>query len=231
MKRIVACLFLIQIVAVAQAQEPKAEGSISPDGKWEFRLAEADEEQDSGGGFVIAKRGSKETSVALSEEAEVRFAEYAKVIWAPDSRRFAFNYQAGLRYKDMQFYQLDGEEWRELDAPGTDDAINAPINRSMAAQRKKLKLPPKKTGRPISDGGQVRKWIDPGTVLLYAFTHETFEIKKELEQVGDSCFITLKFDPRGKWKIVRTRLLSDGVARLNKEEREELARMEKESDH
>lgn len=214
--------------AAAREKEEEEQRSVSPDGKWEFRLAPPKDEDGSYGNFVITKRGSAEPSVTLTEEASGPFGKYAKIVWAPDSRRFAFNYQAGLRYKAVQLYQLDGDEWRELDAPGTDDAINAPINRSMAAQRKKLKLPSKKTGRPISDGCQVRRWIDPGTVLLYAFSEETFEIKKELEEVSDSCFLTLKFDATGKWKIVRARLLSDGVAGLNKEEREELARLEKE---
>ncbi len=227
-------LLTLSMAPLAHSANPAAQpaaGSVSPDNKWECRLATADEKQDSDTVFVIAKRGSQEKSVALSEEAFGTFADNARIIWAPDSMRFAFNYQPGLRVHAVQFFQLKGDEWRELDSPETDDAVTAPIERSMAAQKKKLKLSPKKIGRPIRDGCQVRRWIDPATALLYAFSHETFEIKNELEQVGDACFATLKFDTTGKWKIVRTRLLQDkGTEGLNKEEREELATMEKESD-
>jgi hypothetical protein len=76
----------------------------------------------------------------------------------------------------------------------------------------------------------VLRWLDPATALLYASSEETFEIKNELEQVGEACLATLRFDAKGEWKITRMRLLSAGVAGLKKEEREELARMEKESE-
>jgi hypothetical protein len=206
-----------------RAQEPGPPQSLSPDGKWEFRLAAPDQRI-----FVIAKRGSKETSVALSEDGGGTFAQYAKVIWAPDSKRFAFNYRPGFRDQEMQIFQLEGDEWRELASPGSSDAITAPIERSMEAQRKKLKLSPKKTGRPISDGCQARRWIDPGTLLVYARSAETFEIKGEMEEVGDACFVTIKFSAQGEWEPTRTRLLSKKDAGLNKEEREELALVQKE---
>ena len=222
---------LTPVASSADSTGPQPAGSVSPDGKWEFRLAAPNEEQDSRGVFVIAKRGSQEKSVALTEEAFGTFADNARIIWAPDSKRFAFNYQPGLRVNAVQFFQLEGDEWRELDSPETDDAVTAPIERSMAAQRKKLKLSPKKIGRPIRDGCEVRRWIGPDTALLHAFSQETFEIKNELEQVGDACFVTLKFDATGEWKVARTRLLEgERTEGLNKEEREELARMEKESD-
>jgi hypothetical protein len=227
--RIVFSIAVALFSTSLQAQEEEPARSVSPDGKWEFRPGATEEAPDQRV-FVIAKRGREEPSVVLSEEASGTFAKYAKVIWAPDSKRFAFNYQPGLRYQTAQFFQLDGDEWRELASPES-DAVNAPINRSMAAQRKKLKLSSKATGRPISDGCQVRRWLDPNTVLLYAYSQETFEINNDLEQVGDSCFLTLKFDATGAWKIIRVRLLEGkAVAGLTKAEREELARLEKESE-
>ena len=231
-----AGLIALQIICLAsgaspaETDSPQGPRAVSPDGKWEFRLAVPTHEDDAHQVFVIAERDTRETSVTLSEEALSPLPEKAKVVWAPDSKRFAFNYQPGLRYNAVQFFQLDGDEWRELDSPDFNDAINAPLQRSIAAQRKELKLPPTKRGRPISDGYEVRRWIDPSTVLLYAFSHETFEIKNELEQVGDACLVTLKFNKKGKWKIARTRLLPGiGDAGLNKDEREELARMARES--
>ena len=151
-----AGLLALQIIAFASAASsaennaPQGPPSVSPDGKWEFRLAAVSEGEESREVFVIAKRSTQEPSVTLSEEA-MSFAEKAKIVWAPDSKRFAFNYQPGLRYSAVQFFQLDGDEWRELNSPGSDDAISAPIERSMAAQRKMLKLSPTKGGRPIAE--------------------------------------------------------------------------------
>ena len=74
----------------------KAAGEISsPDGKWEFRAGAAGEQDD----FVIAKAGSVEASLVLSEEESLtdlqkRWVEgrsYANIVWAPDSKRFAYN--------------------------------------------------------------------------------------------------------------------------------------------
>ena len=217
--------------AAAREKEEEEQRSISPDGKWEFRLTEAKEGGSGYGDFVIAKRGIQETSVALSEEASGAFAKYARVVWAPDSKRFAFNYRPGFRVKAVQFFQLYGDDWRELDSPDSDEAISAPIERSMAAQRKKLKLSPKVSGRPISDGCEVRRWIDPSTALLHAFSQETFEIKNDLEPVGDAGLVTLIFNAAGDWKVARIRLLESTAApELNKVEQDELAKMEKESD-
>lgn len=218
-------------VASRKEEVAQAVNSVSPDGQWELaRAAPEDAEQSAWANFVVRKRAHPETSVTLSEEAAGTWEEAARIVWAPDSKRFAFHYQPGLRYRTLQFFQLDRDTWRELDSPDSDDAIKAPIQRSMAAQRKKLKLSPKKIGRPISDSCEVRKWIDSNTVLLLLEENETFEINNELEQVGESCFSTLKFEPGGSWKVIRTRLLSDAKpGALNQGEREELAKMEKES--
>ena len=225
--------FLFSTAAVAllaisvHAQEADSPQSVSPDGKWEFRLAAPENNPDQPV-FVVAKRGSNKTSAALSEEAAGSFEKYAKVIWAPDSKRFAFNYRPGFRNQMMQIFQLEGDEWRELNSPASSDAITGPIERSMEAQKKKLKLSPKKTGRPISDGCQALRWIDPGTLLVYARSAETFQIKNEMEEVGDACLVTLKFDAKGGWEPIRTQLLSKKDPGLNKEEREALAKVEKE---
>ena len=211
----------------ADTEERQGARSVSPDGKWEFRLAQPEEGEDSQAVFVIAKRDTHETSVTLSEEALSPLPEKAKVVWAPDSKRFAFNYEPGLRYSAVQLFQLHGDEWRELDSPES-DAARAPLERSMAAQRRELKLSPTKERRPISDGFEVRRWIDRDTALLYAFSHETFPGKNEPEQVGEDVFLTLRFDTNGDWKIVRTRLLTG--SKMNKVEQEELAKMAKESE-
>lgn len=94
-----AVFLLVATSAFAQEQEKPPARSVSPDGKWEFRAAAAGEQED----FVIAKAGSVETSLVLSEEEYVdglaealgRAPGYANIVWAPDSKRFAFNFRAG----------------------------------------------------------------------------------------------------------------------------------------
>ncbi|MFL6505697.1 MAG: hypothetical protein ACJ8KC_09800, partial [Candidatus Udaeobacter sp.] len=213
----------------AKKEKGWAVNAVSPDGQWALRLIPAAEGKEAA--FVIVKRQTQQTAVTLSEEAAGTFADTARIVWAPDSKRFAFHYKPGLRVQHLQLFQLDGGEWRELDAPHEDDVTDAPIRRSMAAQRKKLKLPPDESGRPISARCEVRRWLDPSTALLFVSQQETFEIKDELEQVGDGCFLTLKFEANGEWKITRTHSLSEQKrTALNKAEQDELAKMAKESE-
>jgi hypothetical protein len=235
-----AVFLLVAISAFAQQQEKSPVRSVSPDGKWEFRAGAGGEPTRSPAtrrgfqdDFVIAKAGSDETSLVLSEEeyadglAEAlgRALGYANIVWAPDSRRFAFNLQPGKAYQTAQLYQLDGNKWRKLDSVESNAATTAPLERSMASQKKKLKLPL----WPFLTSWQVRKWIDSSTALLYAHRAETFEISDETEEVTASFFFTLKFDPVGKWEVIRTREVpAKGVDGLNAEERKEINRIENE---
>jgi hypothetical protein len=233
--RTLPALFLfVATAAFAQGQAKPQARSVSPDGKWEFRAGAGGEQDD----FVIAKAGSDETSVVLSEEeyadglAEAlgRAPAYANIVWAPDSKRFAFNLQPGKAYQTAQFYQLDGNTWRKLDSLESNDATFAPLDRSMAGQKQKLKLPrPEDSGWPIMTSWQVRKWIDSNTALIYAHSQKNFEIKDETESVRASFFFTLKFDAVGKWEIVRTcEVPLKRVGGLNAEERKEINRIENE---
>ena len=232
-----AALFLIVAAsAFAQEQAKPPARSVSPDGKWELRAGAAGEQDD----FVIAKAGSDETSLVLSEEEYVdglaealgRAPGYANIVWAPDSRRFAFNLQPAKAYQTAQFYQLDGNTWRKLDSLESNDAAFAPLDRSMANQKEsvkqKLKLSADDRGWPLMTSWQVRRWIDSSTVLLYARRSAKFDLKNGTEEVNASFFFTLKFDPVGHWKIARTRevMPANGVGELNKIEQEEAKRIE-----
>jgi hypothetical protein len=225
-----AVFLLVATSAFAQEQTKPQARSVSPDGKWEFRAGAAGEQDD----FVIAKAGSVEASLVLSEEEYVdglaealgRRPSYANIVWAPDSKRFAYNLHPAKAYQTVQFYQLDGNTWRKLDALESNDATTAPLERSMARQKKKLKVP---ADWPFLASWQVRKWIDSSTALLYAHKGKTVEITDKTEAVSVSFFFTLKFDSAGNWKVTRTfEVPEKGVGGLNAEERKEINRIENE---
>jgi hypothetical protein len=237
MSLIAAVFLLVATSAFAQEQAKPPARSVSPDGKWEFRAGPTGEQED----FVIARAGSDETSLVLSEEEYVdglaealgRAPGYANIVWAPDSKRFAFNLQPGKGYQTAQFYQLDGNAWRKLDSLESNAATTAPLDRSMANQKKrvkqKLKLTPGDWGWPIMASWQVRKWIDSSTALLYAHRSAKFELKNDTKEVNVSFFLTLKFDPAGNWKVTRKFEVPDkGVGELNAEERKEINKIENE---
>src|SRR5262245_49495675 len=98
-------VYLWQWLAFAQDSAKPHAKSVSPDGKWELRAGP--NEQDN---FVIAKAGSDETAVVLSEEEYVdglaeamgRAPSYANIVWAPDSSRFGFNLQPAKGYQTVQ---------------------------------------------------------------------------------------------------------------------------------
>ena len=80
-----AAFLLVATSDSAEKQEKSQARSVSPDGKWEFRGGAAGEQDD----FVIAKAGSDEASLGLSEEeyadglAEAlgRAPSYANIVW------------------------------------------------------------------------------------------------------------------------------------------------------
>ena len=234
----VAAVFLFVATSVF-AEEPgrSLTKSVSPDGKWELRVGAAGEQ----GNFVITKAGSDEAALVLSEEEYVdglaeamgRAPGYANIVWAPDSKRFAFNLQPSKGLQTTQFYQLDGKGWRKLESPDSQEAMTEPLDRSMTNQKKKvkqrLKLPADDPGWPLMTSWQVRKWIDPGKVLLYARKSAKFDLKDGSEEVNISFFFTLKFDPAGTWKVTRKfEVPEKGVGGLDTEERKEIHRIEDE---
>ena len=227
---------LVATSAFAQEQAKPPARSVSPDGQWELRAGPTGEQED----FVIARAGSDETSLVLSEDEYVdglaealgRAPGYANIVWAPDSKRFAFNLQPGKGFQTAQFYQLDGNTWRKLDPPEANTATTAPLDRSMANQKKKVKQKWKLAddwGWPVMTSWQVRKWVGPSTVLLYARRSAKFDVKGGTEEVNVSFFFTLKFDDFGNWKVTRrAEVPATGVSGMDADERKEINRIENE---
>ena len=71
----------------------------------------------------IVKTGTTEVVVDLDEdlEGDSPDANRTEVIWAPDSKRFAFNYSPAhphhITYETVTFLELHGDKWVALHSP------------------------------------------------------------------------------------------------------------------
>src|SRR6059058_2107025 len=88
--------------------------SVSPDKQWEYKCVEY------GAGEClpqIVKAGTTQVVVDLSDVPDGARGMGAEILWAPDSKRFAFNYSTPLThhsYETVAFYQLRGDKWEAL---------------------------------------------------------------------------------------------------------------------
>lgn len=193
----------------APAQKPDNEpsaaapnrGSVSPDKKWEYNC----DEYDSGYCYAeIVTAGTMERAVDLDQELNVYGPDSreAEVMWAPDSKRFAFNYSPTHAhhyvYITVAFYELRGEHWVAL------PSLLKGAERSQVVQLAKEQLPKKLHGRreaARSDILKMRRWIDPDTAILYAYS--------VWDDNSEAAFLfTVKFDVAGKPNIIKTQRLS-----------------------
>jgi hypothetical protein len=173
--------------------------SLSPDKKWEYVGGDPPK---------LVKAG---TTQAVLELPGGVLASETKVVWAPDSKRFAFNYRAGSRYNTTALYQLRGDKWVALRSPETEET-SKPLERVKAAQLRKLGLPPKTYRQKFGDITRVREWVGPDSAILYCSSSAAVRSKKDSDEKNylEAAFLfTLKFDAEGNWKIVKTHQMSE----------------------
>jgi hypothetical protein len=205
-KRYLCATIFLSVAQWLVAQEEKTFGhpSISPDKKWEYRA--------SGESAVLVKAGSDETVVDLAEEVGYLAGETGKVVWAPDSRRFAFNTRKGGKYHGCDLYELRGTTWEKL--PSLEDkakSVAQMIERSAARRLKQLSRKKTQIAHPFKTEWSVRRWIDNATFEAYASDFQRVQTRGEEDWVfvGASVLFQAKCDSRRGWKITTTRLLSD----------------------
>jgi hypothetical protein len=161
--------------------------SLSPDKKWEYKAPTEE-------GPKLVKADTDEIAADLSDVCEISSCgDYANVIWAPDSKRFAFNWGQG-RTRQTSLYQVRDDQWKALKLPNDDvhEILNKTIKRGL----------PKKTHlRLIWETVKVHQWVDSNTAILYG----GLEVD---EAFGAHFLLTLKFDEAGNWKIIKTQRLS-----------------------
>jgi DNA-binding beta-propeller fold protein YncE len=164
--------------------------STSPDKKWEFVGGEEPK---------ILDGATKQVVLEISQGR-------GGVDWAPDSKRFGFNYHVhgshGYSFRSVAFYELRGNKWEELGSPAEDVS-----GRSQLVQL--LKEHPQKKFNPRdcssnSDVLDLREWTDASNAILYAPCY-----RRNSDKVKAAFLFTLKFDDARNWKIVKTHQMSE----------------------
>ena len=215
-------LALLIFATPARAEEKnEAHRFQSPDKMLEYRA--------NGETAEIIRSETGESVLKLEEASTSLALETGKLLWAPDSRRFAFNYRAGGRYYACSVYELAGTKWIALpDFEEKATAVKEMISRAEERDRKRLGVRKSAYRRRIMDEWTVRRWIDQDTLEVLAVSQGSVVVNKETEDVeyiGGAVLFTLKCNNRGGWKITRLRELSD--ADLEKMSKEDEARGEK----
>ena len=185
-------------------KEPAAAGtnpsSVSPDKKWEYKCVEYNGECWS----QIVKAGTAQVVVDLTEAPDGAGATNAELLWAPDSRRFAFNYSPVQRHhtgfhralETVAFYQLRGDKWEAL------RSLEDETTESLAKGHVPKNAYPRHCD-PDVDTFKLRNWTDANTTILYAACYA-----RNSGKIESAFLFTLKFDDTGDWKIVNGHRMS-----------------------
>lgn len=197
--------------AQAESSPQASTDSISPDKKWEYKSATHD------GGPQIVKAGTDEAAGDLSDDCDIgSCGDSANVQWAPDSKRFAFDWGQG-RAHQCSFYQLRTDHWEPVKpAPGEEASERAQRDIEAQLNRKGLSTEKlEKKGlylRYIWSEEKLDRWIDANTALLYAGLRKVIAKREEPGEMSDGFgadfLFTIKFDDAGNWKIVKTHSMS-----------------------
>jgi hypothetical protein len=198
-----ACLWPCVLGAQDSEAEPKP--ILSPDKIWEYRVVDET--------AVLVKTGDDKPAVNLSDLGETIKTESGKLIWAPDSRRFAFNYRSGGKYYTFDLYELAGTTWKKLpDVVDTDAPVMRLLERSKRQQLKRLGAKKDTNPNSVMETWRVRRWLNNDIFEAYAGSAARVMISKssaDPEYFGAALLFTGKCDNRGGWRVVTNRLLSD----------------------
>ncbi len=189
----------------------RAQERISPDKQWEYQYSDGVPPR-------IVKAGTTEVVLDLSDALpgkSLNTNKEAEPVWAPDSKRVAFNYVAHEHrsngFGTTVLFELRNHKWVFLRSPlDSKDVQAAPEpgpgedNRDQLAKLAKKYLPKKSYNRAIlaspstGDFLQVVRWIDPDTAVFWAFSSDA----------GKGALFDLKVDSGGNWKLMKAKVLS-----------------------
>jgi hypothetical protein len=182
----VACAIVCDVSNAQESPSPAKEPtSISPDKKWEYVGGDTPK---------LVKVATSETVIdffAQRNPGTAPAGEDPEVLWAPASKRFAFNYSPlhahHMTFQSVAFYQLRGDKWVALHSPGDDVSEG-----SQLAQPLKKHLPRKFNPRDCArdrDVLDLREWTDSSTAILYAPCYErnSEKLKAALDLMPSVC--------------------------------------------
>jgi hypothetical protein len=199
----------------AQQSESSSEDTdfVSPDKQWEYKAPSTGEDA------RIVKAGSNEIATSLVEDCDIG-CEHASVLWAADSKRFAFNRGDG-KERLTSVYELRNGKWQELQLFGENDPISRRTYDIVKAQAKRKGLPKKTFLHMQWSTDKAINWINPSTLTIYSSL--TMRVhRQDGEDVGEGfgadVLFTIKFDESGKWKIVKTHQMSEKEAEKYEQE-------------
>ena len=200
-----------QSLSEAEQTPSSSSSSVSFDKKWEYKPATHDR------GPQIVKAGTDESASDLSDDCDIgSCGDSANVQWAPDSKRFAFDWGQG-RAHQCSFYQLRNDHWDPV-KPAPDEEASERAQRDIEAQLKRKGLSTEKLEkkelylRYIWSEEKLDRWVDANTALLYAGLRKVIAKREEPGEMSDGFgadfLFTIKFDDAGNWKIVKTHSMS-----------------------
>jgi hypothetical protein len=199
---LVALFFPVGFECAAQAEPATGQNSaFSPDKKWEYRVIQQGPKL-VGALFRAGSNTPAATVLDLedldNDQAAKLDAKSGELVWAPDSRRFAINFQTKAgKYRQFYLYELAGETWTKLPDDNRMDAVYDQGRRLKEKHVKELKA----EGSQLFNAGggdEVKRWIDQDTF-------EGFVVQGYVgDNVGFSWRLTFKgrCDNRGDWKVV-----------------------------
>jgi hypothetical protein len=176
---------------------PSDHVSPSPDKQWVYHCS-AD-----GSTVGILQAGTTEAVLDLSLDGGETAAAKSGVVWAPDSKRFAFDHWDGYKSSGATFYQLQDCKWTALSQP--EDEIHPIFDRALSAAKIKKHVSKNARERDVGEYLKVTQWTSADTAVLRAI--ETFEVGDDFLALG--FLFSVKFDAEGNWKIVETHQMSE----------------------
>jgi hypothetical protein len=217
-----AGLILFCALFVAALKTISAQQAISPDKQWEYQYSD--------GAPKIVKAATKEivldlSSALPSEKNGINTDERdPEPVWAPDSKRVAFNYfvheHRSNGFGTTVLFELRDNKWVFLRSPlnskdvqTAPDADPADDNRGQLAKLAKKYLPKKSYGSVLlqspstGDFFKVVKWTSADTAIFWAFSSDT----------SKGALVELKIDGEGNWKLVKSNVLSGKAAEKQQE--------------
>ncbi len=195
-----------------------AQERVSPDKQWEYQDSDEIEPR-------IVKAGTSEAVLDLSGALPSKRNgtntdnRETKAVWAPDSKRVAFNYVAHEHrsngFGTTVLFELRDDKWIFLRSPLDSKEVKAAPeagpgedNRDQLAKLAKKYLR-KNTYKaavlqsPMTgDFFRVVRWSKPDTAVFWAFSSDT----------GLGALAELRVDRGGNWKLVTAKVLSGTAA-------------------